>query len=189
MLFQFKMLYSLKWDAELILNSEKVGIACYSNWVTLESNSRTLALYQSVHCICYLITRIRKLFCVDNRMLLNHVLLNTVTILWLWLIITGFWIGFIDHSFTITCNHNNWTINACLGLAPFCSVLRLTGTTTDFILIWTASNIAYPYPGKRLVFPQRRVGFQESISMETCLSARSLAMGLHVTIHLLNRAM
>jgi hypothetical protein len=37
------------------------------------------------------------------------------------------------------------------------------------ILIWTASYsyIAYPYPRKSLVVPQRRIGFQEYISVET----------------------
>jgi hypothetical protein len=41
---------------------------------------------------------------------------------------------------------------------------------SDCILIWTASCIAYQYPRKRLLLPQRLVGFQEFISTETYLS-------------------
>jgi hypothetical protein len=40
----------------------------------------------------------------------------------------------------------------------------------------TETPAEHPYPRKR------RLGFQESISTETCLSTRSLAMGLRVTI-------
>jgi hypothetical protein len=60
-------------------------------------------------------------------------------------------------------------------------------TRWDFILIWTTSYIAYQYPRKRLVIPQRRVGFQESISVETCFSTRSLAMHLHIRVFYRNR--
>jgi hypothetical protein len=79
-------------------------------------------------------------------------------------------------------------------------------THSIFILIWNATYIVYEYPRKRLLIPQRRVGFQEYISMETSFSfisqekcfvtswfprihlhgkvfvTRSLPMGLHVTI-------
>jgi hypothetical protein len=41
---------------------------------------------------------------------------------------------------------------------------------TPSVLIWTASYIANHYPWKRLLIPQRLVGFQESISMETCFA-------------------
>jgi hypothetical protein len=169
-LFQFKMFYSLEWDAKMMLNSEKLGIACYSNWSSLPSNSRTLALHQSVHCVCYLITRTRKLFCVDNKMLRNHVLF--VKYCHDFLVLTNnnggldWTIWFIDHSFTITYNHNNWqsmpayeSLHSYLSL--FCSVLWLTSFWSERPLI------------------QRSV---------TCWSTRSLAMGLHVTIHLLNRS-
>jgi hypothetical protein len=36
--------------------------------------------------------------------------------------------------------------------------------------------VDHSYPPKRMLIPQRRVGFQESISAETCLSTRFLAM-------------
>jgi hypothetical protein len=126
-------------------------------------------------------------------------------------------IGFIDNSFTITRNHNKWqelTIIDCLRLASFwldydwlhsglISILIwsmtdfsydrlelwLSWTTTDFILIWTASYIA--------ISIQRNIRWS-LVSTETCFvtslfpriylygnvfATRSLVMGLHVTIH------
>jgi hypothetical protein len=46
-------------------------------------------------------------------------------------------------------------------------------------------HLSFPYPWIRLFITQRRVGFQESFSKETCLPTRSLAIGLHVTIFLI----
>jgi hypothetical protein len=47
--------------------------------------------------------------------------------------------------------------------------------------------VDYSYPWTRLLIPQQRAGFQQSISFmfvsqETCLPTRSLAMDRHVTI-------
>jgi hypothetical protein len=56
----------------------------------------------------------------------------------------------------------------------------------DCILICVSCTIAHQYPRKTPVehlYPRKRsLGFQESTLMETCLSTRSLAMGLYVTI-------
>jgi hypothetical protein len=36
-------------------------------------------------------------------------------------------------------------------------------------------------------YPWKRVGFQESVSMETCLSTRSVAVGVHVTVSVFDK--
>jgi hypothetical protein len=46
-----------------------------------------------------------------------------------------------------------------LGPAPFWSLSVLIGTTSDFTLIRTASYIAYQYPRKLLLIPQRHISF------------------------------
>jgi hypothetical protein len=79
----------------------------------------------------------------------------------------GFWIGWSDllitplQSLVITINYSNSQEKTGSILVSLCSALNY-----DFILIWTASYIAFQYPRKRLLIPQWRVGFQESISVE-----------------------
>jgi hypothetical protein len=61
---------------------------------------------------------------------------------------------------------------------PLYSVVLQFWFTTGCIFIWVSCYIEHQYPRKRCH------GFQESISTETCLSTRSLGVGLHVTISL-----
>jgi hypothetical protein len=58
--------------------------------------------------------------------------------------------------------------------------------TRDCILIWVSClysvSVSMETPVEQLYPRKHGLGFQESISTETCLWTRSLAMGLHVTI-------
>jgi hypothetical protein len=94
--------------------------------------------------------------------------IDIVAYLWSWLIRTGVGLDLLIgplQSLVITTNYNKsqYIFSSIL----IWSLSVLIWTTTDSILIWTASYTAYPYLRKRLLIPQRRVGFQESVSVET----------------------
>jgi hypothetical protein len=121
-------------------------------------------------------------------------------------LINGFWIWLIAYSFTVTRNHNklqyliinfkpnpssftakdslhsDWTT-----IGPILVSLSLliwtaadSWFTTDFILIWMASYIAYPYPRKCFLISR----IHGNIYRNELFVARYLAMALHVTLYL-----